>query len=149
MGEASLDQLLSHSATLECVEGWIEALSRGEEGSFWRALEAHMPLGDTGILDEPLCQPVDWRLLREGGEGKMFGLLSACDERGRLYYLRAYSGQLQGAWLRAGWAPPLFDPQHVALDSWETQGRLHLINRMTQEKSGDLRALKRARRGLS
>lgn len=50
-----------------------------------------------------------WNLDAPGG-GKMFGVLVVADARGRIGYLRAFSGMLAGAWNLPGFAPPLFDP---------------------------------------
>ena len=101
---------------------------------------------------DPLAEPVEWARFDEPQGGKMFGLLLCEDEQGARYVLRAFSGQLQGAWLREGWAPPLFDEREVAQASWETQTALHLINRALVE--GELsveerQALKRARKARS
>jgi tRNA pseudouridine32 synthase/23S rRNA pseudouridine746 synthase len=42
-------------------------------------------------------------------EGKMFGVLVVRDARGRLGYLRAFSGMLDGSWEHAGFVGPVFD----------------------------------------
>jgi tRNA pseudouridine32 synthase/23S rRNA pseudouridine746 synthase len=42
-------------------------------------------------------------------EGKMFGVLVVRARDGRLGYLRAFSGMLDGTWHVPGFAPPLFD----------------------------------------
>lgn len=44
-------------------------------------------------------------------EGKMFGVLVVRSPEGRLGFLRAFSGMLDGAWLRAGFCAPLFDAE--------------------------------------
>lgn len=41
--------------------------------------------------------------------GKMFGVLECIDPTGATVILRAFSGQYNGLWSVAGWAPPLFD----------------------------------------
>lgn len=41
--------------------------------------------------------------------GKMFGVLECLDACGSTVILRAFSGQYNGLWSVAGWAPPLFD----------------------------------------
>jgi len=41
--------------------------------------------------------------------GKMFGVLECIDPAGSSVVLRAFSGQYNGLWSVAGWAPPLFD----------------------------------------
>lgn len=43
------------------------------------------------------------------GGGKMFGVLVVATEDGRVGYLRAFSGMLDGRWHVEGFAPPLFD----------------------------------------
>ena len=51
-------------------------------------------------------------LVRELGElteGKMFGVLVVADRAGRIGYLRAFSGMLDGRWDVPGFAPPTFD----------------------------------------
>lgn len=41
--------------------------------------------------------------------GKMFGVLVVATPEGRLGYLKAFSGMLDGHWQRPGFAPPVFD----------------------------------------
>ncbi len=41
--------------------------------------------------------------------GKMFGVLECLDTEGTTVIIRAFSGQYNGKWSVAGWAPPLFD----------------------------------------
>lgn len=41
--------------------------------------------------------------------GQMFGVLECMDSAGTTVYLRAFSGQYNGAWFVEGWVPPLFD----------------------------------------
>ena len=113
-------------------------------GSRWR--EVAQPQHD------PLAEAIEWASFDEPQGGKMFGLLLCEGEGGARYLLRAFSGQLQGAWLREGWAPPLFDEREVAQASWETQTALHLINRALVEgelSSEERQALKRARKRRS
>jgi tRNA pseudouridine32 synthase / 23S rRNA pseudouridine746 synthase len=43
------------------------------------------------------------------GGGKMFGVLVVRDPRGRVGYLRAFSGMVAGTWHLPGFAPPAFD----------------------------------------
>ncbi len=49
-----------------------------------------------------------WRL-HDPGNGKMFGVLVVASPDGRLGYLRAFSGMIDGQWQVDGWAPPTFD----------------------------------------
>ena len=51
-----------------------------------------------------------WDALWQPGGGKMFGVLVVAEPGGRLGYLCAFSGMLDGAWNVEGFAPPLFDP---------------------------------------
>ncbi|RKH07777.1 RluA family pseudouridine synthase [Corallococcus sp. CA053C] len=51
-----------------------------------------------------------WDALWQPGGGKMFGVLVVAEAGGRLGYLCAFSGMLDGAWNVEGFAPPLFDP---------------------------------------
>lgn len=44
-----------------------------------------------------------------GERGKMFGVLVVKDGEGRVGYLRAFSGMLDGRWLRDGFVGPTFD----------------------------------------
>ena len=46
------------------------------------------------------------------GQGIMAGVLLASDSAGHVHTLRAFSGQLNGAWLVDGWAPPLCTFRH-------------------------------------
>jgi RluA family pseudouridine synthase len=55
---------------------------------------------------------VDMATLQAPGGGKMFGVLVVADGAGRVGYLKAFSGMLDGRWLIDGFAPPLFDPAH-------------------------------------
>jgi tRNA pseudouridine32 synthase/23S rRNA pseudouridine746 synthase len=57
---------------------------------------------------------VDMATLQAPGGGKMFGVLVVADGAGRVGYLKAFSGMLDGRWLIDGFAPPLFDPAHRA-----------------------------------
>jgi tRNA pseudouridine32 synthase/23S rRNA pseudouridine746 synthase len=43
------------------------------------------------------------------GEGKMFGVLVVADRDGRIGFLRAFSGMLDGRWDVPGFVPPVFD----------------------------------------
>ena len=58
--------------------------------------------------------PLALRAIHELGiqplrEGKMFGVLVVRDREGRLGYLRAFSGMLDGSWDRDGFVGPVFD----------------------------------------
>jgi tRNA pseudouridine32 synthase/23S rRNA pseudouridine746 synthase len=58
------------------------------------------------------------------GGGKMFGVLVIAAPDGRLGYLRAFSGMLDGQWQIDGFVPPLFDP--VARDAFWPAGQHQL-----------------------
>jgi len=50
------------------------------------------------------------------GGGKMFGVLVVADRDGRIGYLRAFSGMVDGRWHVPGFVPPVFDAG--ARDAW-------------------------------
>jgi tRNA pseudouridine32 synthase/23S rRNA pseudouridine746 synthase len=56
-----------------------------------------------------LARELDLRALDEPGRGKMFGVLVVAAPDGRIGYLCAFSGMLDGRWQVDGFAPPLFD----------------------------------------
>ncbi|WP_233613094.1 MULTISPECIES: RluA family pseudouridine synthase [Corallococcus] len=58
------------------------------------------------------------------GRGKMFGVLGVAAPGGRLGFLRAFSGMLNGTWHVEGFVPPLFDP--VARDAFWPAGEAEL-----------------------
>lgn len=140
-----LPQLLYHPQVEALASSWREALSAGRGDELW----AQWPMTQAQERVEPLSAPLEWAALCEPGGGKTLGLLIGRDSQGGERLLRAFSGQLQGAWLREGWAPPLFEPSAIARASWETQTQLHLINRHLSEGRGDPQELKRARKRLS
>lgn len=80
----------------ERVEDFIRGLER--EG-----------FSSAGARDELGRAPVDFARLWEPYGGKMFGILLGRDPHGGEVELRAFSGQLHGAWTLPGWCPPLFD----------------------------------------
>jgi len=47
--------------------------------------------------------------LQSDARGQMFGVLECLDAHGQPLILKAFSGQYNGVWTVAGWAPPLFD----------------------------------------
>ena len=57
-------------------------------------------------------------------EGKMFGVLVVRDRGGRLGYLRAFSGMLDGSWHHAGFCGPVFD--HAAREAFWPAGEAEL-----------------------
>src|SRR5258706_5082568 len=58
------------------------------------------------------------------GGGKMFGVLVVADARGRVGYLRAFSGMIDGRWDVPGFAPPVFD--RAARDAFWPAGEQEL-----------------------
>ncbi|HSK00756.1 MAG TPA: hypothetical protein VK932_05920, partial [Kofleriaceae bacterium] len=60
---------------------------------------------------------------RPGG-GKMFGVLVVEDPGGRIGYLRAFSGMLDGRWHIPGFVPPAFDA--AARDAFWPAGEAEL-----------------------
>lgn len=73
--------------------------------------------------------------------GKMIGVLVVADTSGRLGYLRAFSGSLDGRWRVEGWAPPLFDEHGQAAVLAAGEPRLHRLTQAIQWlESGDLDA---------
>ena len=56
-----------------------------------------------------LARGLDLGALDEPGRGKMFGVLVVTAPDGRVGYLCAFSGMLDGRWHVDGFAPPLFD----------------------------------------
>ena len=80
----------------------------GRVAGFIRILERD-GFSSAGGRDELGRTAVDVARLWEPHGGKMFGILLGRDEQGGEVELRAFSGQLHGAWTLPGWCPPLFD----------------------------------------
>ncbi len=66
-------------------------------------------LAEPGATDERGRPIVDANVLHQPRGGKMFGVLVGRDAGGSVVVLRAFSGQVGGAWSIPGWCPPLFD----------------------------------------
>ncbi len=66
-------------------------------------------LADSGATDERGRPIVDANVLHQPRGGKMFGVLIGRETGGAVVVLRAFSGQVGGAWNIPGWCPPLFD----------------------------------------
>lgn len=64
--------------------------------------------------------------------GKMIGVLVVADVRGRLGYLRAFSGSVDGRWRFEGWAPPIFDEQQQATLLALGEPTLHRLTKAIQ-----------------
>ncbi len=62
--------------------------------------------------------------LDAAGGGKMFGVLVVAAPDGRVGYLRAFSGMLEGSWQVEGFVPPLFDL--TALEAFWPEGETQL-----------------------
>ncbi|MBN8232307.1 RluA family pseudouridine synthase [Corallococcus macrosporus] len=58
------------------------------------------------LRQDATCREALWRT----GGGKMFGVLVVAAPGGRVGFLSAFSGMLNGAWNVEGFVPPLFDP---------------------------------------
>ena len=83
--------------------------------------------------------------------GKMFGVMECLAADGSTRILRAFSGQYNGLWEIAGWAPPLFDHRQLAVISATTEQE---IKRLGAELANardpwQRRTLQRHRRQLS
>jgi tRNA pseudouridine32 synthase/23S rRNA pseudouridine746 synthase len=77
---------------------------------------------------------VSTEVLRRPEGGKMFGVLVVRAPDGRLGWLKAFSGQMDGAWTLPGYVPPLFDA--------EARARVEPVaERRVKELSGLLEAL--------
>jgi tRNA pseudouridine32 synthase/23S rRNA pseudouridine746 synthase len=64
--------------------------------------------------------------------GKMIGVLVVADPRGRLGYLRAFSGSFHGRWRFEGWAPPVFDEKRQATLLVAAEPALHRLTTAIQ-----------------
>lgn len=76
------------------------------------------------------------RALAEGAElaeGKMWGVLVAQAPDGTVGWLRAFSGQLGGAWSAPACAPPLFDPEARA--RVEVPGERHVAGLVAEREA--------------
>jgi tRNA pseudouridine32 synthase/23S rRNA pseudouridine746 synthase len=73
------------------------------------------------LLAELPALGIDVRAFDAPGGGKMFGVLVVEDRTGRIGYLRAFSGMLDGVWTLPGFEPPLFDL--AARDAMWPQGQ--------------------------
>ncbi|HEY6037827.1 MAG TPA: hypothetical protein VIV58_26280, partial [Kofleriaceae bacterium] len=75
------------------------------------------PAGVPDVMPSPFAvppHPIALRALQglaigEMAEGKMFGVLVVRDGEGRIGYLRAFSGMLDGRWEHEGFVGPAFD----------------------------------------
>ncbi len=82
----------------------------------------------------------------------MFGVLEGVDSRGGRMVLRAFSGQFNGLWNIAGWAPPLFDQQSWQKTNAATEKEIKSLGAIidtTMENDGTLLLLKKRRKLLS
>ncbi|HSR95896.1 MAG TPA: RluA family pseudouridine synthase [Kofleriaceae bacterium] len=74
--------------------------------------------------DELVARLRGWPCLDTPGGGKMFGVLVVAAPDGRIGYLCAFSGMLDGAWQVSGFVPPLYD--RAARDAIWPAGQLAL-----------------------
>ncbi len=94
--------------------GQTHYLARGKAGA--HCLELMKTLEENGRIDiHAPAREADPRLsldyLQGDARGQMFGVLECLDSHGQPVILKAFSGQYNGVWRVAGWAPPLFDTQ--------------------------------------
>lgn len=71
-------------------------------------LEAHGRI-DLHVAEKDANPRLTLDYLQGEARGQMFGVLEGLDADGRTVILKAFSGQYNGVWEVAGWAPPLFD----------------------------------------
>jgi hypothetical protein len=84
--------------------------------------------------------------------GKMFGVLVCRDTIGNKQILRAFSGQYNGLWEMAGWAPPLFNIKAYTSIYADIEPRIKQLGRMlhtADRLSSQWRELTQQRRQLS
>jgi hypothetical protein len=94
------------------VCGQTHHLAQGKAGA--HCLELMKTLEHNGRIDFHVpAQDAHPRLsldyLQGDARGQMFGVLECLDAHGQPVILKAFSGQYNGVWRVAGWAPPLFD----------------------------------------
>ena len=80
----------------------------------------------------------DWR--EELGRGKMFGVLPAEDEAGRVGFLAAFSGILDGSNRHEGFVPPVYDLLRPDGHFKQEEARISAINRTPRPVAASLRA---------
>lgn len=108
-----------------------------------------------GTRDERGQSIISSDALAAVGEGKMFGVLTGVSGRGRTTTLRAFSGQLGGAWVIPGWCGPLFDVTEWRALEGEFEPPIKELTNLIERRraagaaSGELSALKSRRAGLS
>lgn len=78
------------------------------------------------------------RGLRAPQGGKMFGVLVVRDPSGRYGYLKAFSGQLDGAWLVPGFVPPAFDLAERAEVEVPGEALVQQLNRRAENSEREL-----------
>jgi len=101
---ASLTYLEPQPASSEVPAQLANPFAAGEPHPLARraaqALQARLLAGVQGLT---------LGALEQRGGGKMFGVLVVSDAEGRVGYLCAFSGMLDGSWWVPGFAPPLFE----------------------------------------
>ena len=114
--------------TSDATSGWCrrcetehtlpQAPARAAMKSLQAQLEAGRLTSTVGAKDERGREIGSTNKLFEPYGGKMFGVLVGECAEGQRVVLRAFSGQLDGAWDVPGWCPPLFDvPRWRALEA--------------------------------
>lgn len=109
-------------ALKQCNFATVDRLVTWLEKDAWPAPPTVMPSPLDPHGPHPIAQTAMDHLRRSytplraqlADAGKMIGVLVVADARGRLGYLRAFSGSVDGCWRFEGWAPPLFDEQRQA-----------------------------------
>jgi len=94
---------------------------------------AHNKCIDFASPKELACKELNTDCLYGKARGKMFGVLSCCKSSGEKQILKAFSGQYQGRWEVAGWAPPLFDVQEFSLLTQPVERRIKTLGREAQD----------------
>ncbi|MCK5192312.1 MAG: hypothetical protein KAQ71_00790 [Desulfobulbaceae bacterium] len=84
--------------------------------------------------------------------GKMFGVLVCLNKKGSYTILRSFSGQYNGIWKAAGWAPPLFSTQTLFSISRDVEKKIKEMGREIKNhihQSKEQRQLIKTRKSLS
>lgn len=113
------------------------------------ALEAALLL-QAQLRGGEVAPGVSTAVLQRPEGGKMFGVLVVRGENGRLAWLKAYSGQMDGAWELPGWVPPMFDARARTDVEPAADGRVKALTAQIEmlEKSVELAAERQRMTGL-
>ena len=134
------------------VEHWLSA---GDARSHCRDLMQFLEEEQRIDLLTP-TEEADPRLSTAGlfgtNRGKMFGIMACRTADGSERLLRAFSGQYNGIWELAGWAPPLFNVETFTSIYADIEPRIKQLGReltLTEPGSSRWRDLSRQRKQLS